>query len=140
MPEEKVYCILRQQDYDELVTQAHSSTPKPRTKKKVNGAETEKSVEEDVESKLIQNSKNLLNKLCIIPSSLPNGILPEEKSWLRNQGILVNQGNNVIDYQSNDDDACSEEFDPSSIEGQRKIEKIDTTYVSEVLEVEDEED
>lgn len=134
----KVLCVLRNTFFDNLAKSEHlteaKSKAKSRSTKKFNGKETEKSIEEDIEDKLIQNSKNLLNKLCVIPSTLPLGILPEEKNWLLKKEICIDEGNDLFDRKARNEilDAEENEFDPSTPEGQTRLNELGNTFPSSV--------
>ncbi len=130
----KVLCVLRNSFFDNLVKLEHSTVSKSKAKsrstKKFNGKETEKSIEEDVEDKLIQNSKNLLNKLCIMPSTLPLGVLPEEKNWLLKKGIRIDEGNDSFDSKAKNETLEEEEtdIDPTTAKGQAKLNELGNTF------------
>ena len=50
----------------------------------------------------LKNSANgFVNKLCIVPKILPQGVLPEEKSWLLSNNINIDKG---IDNHEEDDE------------------------------------
>ena len=54
--------------------------------------------EEETFKKLFSAAKAFVSQLALEPSSLPTGILPEEKAWLNTIGIDVNDGNDVDYY------------------------------------------
>lgn len=53
---------------------------------------------EEVYKKLLSAAKAFASQLALEPSSLPSGILPEERAWLYSIGIDVKQGNDVDYY------------------------------------------
>ncbi len=55
---------------------------------------------EDIYKKLLSAAKAFVSQLALEPSSLPSGILPEEKAWLNSIGINLKLGNDV-DYYGN---------------------------------------
>lgn len=56
------------------------------------------SAEEEVYKKLLSAAKAFVSQLALEPKSLPSGILPEEKTWLKSIGIDIKQGNDVDYY------------------------------------------
>lgn len=107
-PKAKIYSILKCDYYDEMVNELHSlyqSNEKTKIPRSV--LKNEESIEECVQNSLIRNSTTLAFNLAIETSSLPDGILPEEKKWLKKNGICIAKGNAV--YDINDSEGMSDD-------------------------------